>query len=345
MASDIEGARVLPWADWSEWNQLKQMLTDGDVKGATERLSIYQLRRPNAVPIAVVTSVALANQLSSPSQNPHSRRMSLAMTIVRFVNGITDRLQPRGEKASAKSVYSLAISVHLPLILVEIRHQSSHNNLPRLASLESAARQALLWLEQYYWEPQLNNIHHLISHDLSHLKTVFGPPPVEDTISSMEDDNAFSQLSSHEIDGEDGLILRKLRQLVKEKSAVQSNNRIAKRKSVGNVRWAVCNQRDAWKGMPLGLAPGQKRVPRFVKPSILPPLDRATTGAMDKSNESQSEHSLIEEENCSGDRPVPECLHQKNILSEQDEAYVTEIASGYKKLILNARPVSNSKVQ
>lgn len=49
-------------------------------------------------------------------------------------------------------MYSLAKTVGLPATFVELRHQSTHEQLPSLAQLRSAAKKALLWIWDYYWK-------------------------------------------------------------------------------------------------------------------------------------------------------------------------------------------------
>jgi hypothetical protein len=65
-----------------------------------------------------------------------------------MVNGIADS-QQKGRVAL--SVNALAESAGLSRLLVDIRHEATHNELPSLSTLQLAARQALDWLVQQYW--------------------------------------------------------------------------------------------------------------------------------------------------------------------------------------------------
>lgn len=65
-----------------------------------------------------------------------------------MVNGIADSSQ-RGKVAV--SVASLAASAGLPRILVDLRHEATHNDLPSMPSLRLAVHQALGWLRTNYW--------------------------------------------------------------------------------------------------------------------------------------------------------------------------------------------------
>lgn len=65
-----------------------------------------------------------------------------------MVNGITDS-QQKGRVAV--SVASLATAAGLPRLLVDLRHEATHNELPSLQVLRLAAQQALAWLRTNYW--------------------------------------------------------------------------------------------------------------------------------------------------------------------------------------------------
>lgn len=43
-------------------------------------------------------------------------------------------------------------------MLVDLRHESTHNELPSAASLRLAAAQALVWLQSNYWQRQADHL-------------------------------------------------------------------------------------------------------------------------------------------------------------------------------------------
>lgn len=49
-------------------------------------------------------------------------------------------------------MYSIAKVIGLPAAFVELRHQATHEQLPTLAKLRPAAKKALDWIWDYYWE-------------------------------------------------------------------------------------------------------------------------------------------------------------------------------------------------
>lgn len=49
-------------------------------------------------------------------------------------------------------MYAVAKTIGLPATFVELRHQSTHEQLPSLAKLRAAARKGLAWIWGYYWK-------------------------------------------------------------------------------------------------------------------------------------------------------------------------------------------------
>ncbi|KAG5998838.1 hypothetical protein E4U54_002108 [Claviceps lovelessii] len=66
-----------------------------------------------------------------------------------FVTGLLDGHQDKQRK---QSMYSIAKTIGLPATFVELRHQATHEQLPSLAKLRSAAKKALDWIWNYYWK-------------------------------------------------------------------------------------------------------------------------------------------------------------------------------------------------
>ena len=50
------------------------------------------------------------------------------------------------------SMYGVAKSVGLPATFVELRHQATHEQLPSLTRLRTAAKKGLEWIWEYYWK-------------------------------------------------------------------------------------------------------------------------------------------------------------------------------------------------
>ncbi|GLI60727.1 hypothetical protein VaNZ11_002953 [Volvox africanus] len=178
--------RQVPWASWGEWQALRADLWSTDLQrqeAALQQVCAWRLRgklplgvdvtahlmdvqRADAdwqrsVACAVESSVAVATASSQLSRYTSADaavaagelplRLRYSMPLIRLVNGISDS-QQRGKVASSVAVLSDAAG--LPLALVDVRHEATHNELPSLPLLRAAASSALSWLQDNYWGGQ-----------------------------------------------------------------------------------------------------------------------------------------------------------------------------------------------
>ena len=96
---------------------------------------------------------------TSSQQSESTLRLSYAMTLTRLVNGICDQSQ-KGK--FAVSVQTLATQLDVPRTLVDIRHDSTHNQLPSIQRLRKASEDAIEWLEVKYWERQKQKLERVV---------------------------------------------------------------------------------------------------------------------------------------------------------------------------------------
>ncbi|KAJ1432087.1 Las1-like [Sesbania bispinosa] len=90
------------------------------------------------------------DQSNDDSLSEEMLAMLYCMAIVRLVNGVV-------EKTRKKELVSIAVAadaIGIPRMLIDIRHEGSHRELPSLKVVRSASIKALDWLKSYYWEPQ-----------------------------------------------------------------------------------------------------------------------------------------------------------------------------------------------
>ncbi|KAK4127834.1 Las1-domain-containing protein [Parathielavia appendiculata] len=85
---------------------------------------------------------------SARASRGYAVRAAYSAAFSRFVTGLLDSHQDKQRKMS---MYDVAKSVGLPATFVELRHQATHEQLPSLTRLRSAARKALDWIWGYYW--------------------------------------------------------------------------------------------------------------------------------------------------------------------------------------------------
>lgn len=88
------------------------------------------------------------DQLRKPPGQDHGTLANLR-TPSSFVTGLLDMQQDKQRKMS---MFSVAKTIGLPATFVELRHQATHEQLPSLARLRSAAGKALEWIWDYYWQ-------------------------------------------------------------------------------------------------------------------------------------------------------------------------------------------------
>lgn len=118
------------------------------------------------IPVAIEATATFTRILEDSESPEETQRNSLSMAVVRFVNGIMDQQQ---KQIQAQSISKLAQKVNFPRFLVDIRHETTHSNLPSLEMLKMAALKSLEWLKTAYWDAQKNYLPSLkktISHSL-----------------------------------------------------------------------------------------------------------------------------------------------------------------------------------
>lgn len=153
------GVRVVPWICIEEWKQIYCWLYSEDKQTQKQALDrVIAWRSRCKLPVGVECTAAFVEcQLHRARGQARGLdiQLSLALAIVRFVNGITD-LHQTG--AFAKSVVSLANELGLPEWLVDIRHDATHKILPSIELLNRGCEEALKWLKINYWEAQIRMI-------------------------------------------------------------------------------------------------------------------------------------------------------------------------------------------
>ena len=186
--------RNVPWRDWHEWFQVKNDLYSdstpssrstearNSVSRGIKMVNVWRVR--GGLPHSVESTACLLQiegcghdhkieeeegeeecggkermSSSSPGHSPQRSEMELRMTyslaIIRAVNGLVDPLQ---KGLYADSIMSIAAARGLPSWIVELRHDSTHNQLPALSVLRSASSHLIQWFHNNYWEVQSQHI-------------------------------------------------------------------------------------------------------------------------------------------------------------------------------------------
>ncbi|KAI4308206.1 hypothetical protein L6164_031305 [Bauhinia variegata] len=158
--------KLVPWLNWDEWVVVKESLfsnSPDSVASALRRISAWRSRGCLPVVIEVTASIIEIQQ-----RDPHYRvgqsndaslseemlAMLYCMAIMRLVNGVVEKTR----KKELTSIAVAADAIGIPRMLIDIRHEGSHRELPALQVVRNASIKALDWLKSYYWEPQYKSI-------------------------------------------------------------------------------------------------------------------------------------------------------------------------------------------
>ncbi|KAK0392400.1 hypothetical protein NLU13_1895 [Sarocladium strictum] len=126
-----------------------------DQHAAVARVAMWMQRGncPHLVESTALLTAAVLSDEEADQENAASSsyalRAAYSAAFSRFVTGLLDGHQDKQRK---QSMYAVAKTVGLPATFVELRHQSTHEQLPSLAKLRDAARKALDYIWDYYWK-------------------------------------------------------------------------------------------------------------------------------------------------------------------------------------------------
>ncbi|KAJ0985225.1 hypothetical protein J5N97_003581 [Dioscorea zingiberensis] len=158
----MAGYKLVPWSTWDQWNFVRESIFSSNpesVSAALRRITAWRSR--GCLPIAIdVTAVIVETQQKDPFfreglmdeslRSEELLAMLYCMAIVRLVNGFVEP----AHKKTGRSISELADAIGFPRVLIDIRHESSHRDLPALQLVRLASIKALDWLKSNYWESQ-----------------------------------------------------------------------------------------------------------------------------------------------------------------------------------------------
>ncbi|XP_073314444.1 uncharacterized protein [Primulina huaijiensis] len=162
LTHESDDFKTVSWLSWDDWRFVRISLfsTSPDlVASALQRIRTWRSR--SCIPVAVeVTASIIETQQQDPSlrddlnesaqQSEEALSMQYCMAIMRLVNGIVEKTRIKNEI----SIGEAANAIGIPRMLIDIRHEGSHRDLPSLRLLRCASEKAKDWLISYYWEPQ-----------------------------------------------------------------------------------------------------------------------------------------------------------------------------------------------
>ncbi|KAI7982363.1 Ribosomal biogenesis protein LAS1L [Camellia lanceoleosa] len=154
--------KLVPWLTWDEWDFVRGSLLSSSphsIASALQRITVWRSRGCLPVVIEVTASIVEIQQKDpffrvdlgdDALDSEELLTMLYCMAIVRLVNGVVEKTRKKIEVSIAEA----ADAINIPRMLIDIRHEGSHRDLPSLRLVRLASIKALDWLKSYYWEPQ-----------------------------------------------------------------------------------------------------------------------------------------------------------------------------------------------
>lgn len=152
--------RITAWREVKEIIALRELLfpveTDPELHKkqieGTNKIKIYESKQK--LPQLMIISkqlILLKHELIRYKQTGEGGdflRLSISMTLIKFVNGLLDPLQLQ----FIVPLTVLAQRIGLPNWLVELRHDSTHKELKSLEMLEIGLDSSIEWIYKNYWD-------------------------------------------------------------------------------------------------------------------------------------------------------------------------------------------------
>lgn len=139
--SAIPRPRLVPWTGIAEWRYVADRILEGYGEDAERALSFAEMwcsrgNHPPAVE-STVNIIKLQRYYEGNLIDSRTARLGLSSCLVRFVNEVVDNKQ---QGVFALPIAQLADNMNIPRLLVDIRHSSTHNQLPSLEVLLLGAK-------------------------------------------------------------------------------------------------------------------------------------------------------------------------------------------------------------
>lgn len=162
-SSSASGYKLVPWLNWEEWDTVRVSLfssSHNSISSALNRVATWRSRGCLPVVVEVTASLIEIHQKDpyfrvdvgnkTAPESEEILAMLYCIAIMRLVNGVVEKTRKKTEI----SIGEAAEAINIPRVLIDIRHECSHRDLPSLRLVRLASAKALDWLKSYYWEPQ-----------------------------------------------------------------------------------------------------------------------------------------------------------------------------------------------
>jgi hypothetical protein len=161
--------RMVPWMNWEEWLFVKNLLFSSDTNLVLQGIDIVNAwkLRSTGVPVAVESTAIFSDlilkmeqclceeEVNGYASSYNELTFAAALAMIRMVNGMID-VEQKG--VYSKSVNTIAESIGLPRVFVDMRHRCSHNDIPSFEVLFSTLKNAKQWLFDFYWQVMCSSV-------------------------------------------------------------------------------------------------------------------------------------------------------------------------------------------
>lgn len=149
---------ITPWRTQSDLLQVRQQLYNLTDAGTDTRLHavdrVMAWKQRGNLPHAVESTALLLDASlhdETGGNSTFSVRAVYSAAFCRFVTGFCDIGRARERMLEPSSMLDIAKQIGMPVEFVALRHEATHEELPGVARLVAASRQALAWLWKVYW--------------------------------------------------------------------------------------------------------------------------------------------------------------------------------------------------
>ena len=149
---------ITPWRTRADLLEVRQQIyrlqpeQSDRRRHAVDRIMAWKLRGnlPHAVEsTALLVDAILHHDLTINST--FSVRAAYSAAFSRFVTGFCDIGRQKERTLEPSSMLDIAKQIGMPAEFVALRHEATHEELPGIQRLVTAAEQALTWLWDVYW--------------------------------------------------------------------------------------------------------------------------------------------------------------------------------------------------
>jgi len=136
------GLTVTPWSSWEEWRVVRELVIAKD-KEALKYINVWAAR-VSRLPAGVEATLSLLTANTASSQTP----LLLGTAVNRFLNHVSHLAM---NLWGLTKLHEAGARLSVPEWLVELRHETTHGQMPCLTILQAAVEFGLSWLTVHYW--------------------------------------------------------------------------------------------------------------------------------------------------------------------------------------------------